>query len=245
MLSAALAVRGDRLPRPGSWPALAVLGFLAVGIGNGGVVWAEQTVPSGLAAVLVAAVPFWMVGVERLRSGHERLPTRKIVGLCVGFAGIVLLVWPELHLEGSPGFLHGVMATQLACVGWAIASSYTRQRKDESILGGAALQMLFAGMVLLGVGLAAGEWDRLAFSHRTLSALLYLIGVGSILGFSAYTYALMHLPTATVSLYAYVNPIIAVVLGSVLLSEPLTPRIAVAGGVVLTGMWLVSSARGR
>jgi drug/metabolite transporter (DMT)-like permease len=136
-----------------------------------------------------------------------------------------------------------VFATQLACVGWAIGSSYSRRReRDENVLAAAALQMLFGGLCLLLAGSALGEWTSLTFSGRTLSAVSYLVLAGSIAGFSAYAYALKHLPVAVVSLYAYVNPVIAVVLGTLVLGEPLNPRLAVAGACVLIGIALV---RGR
>src|SRR5256885_3463077 len=120
LLAIVLKLRGERLPRPPAWPSLLVLGTLLLGFGNGGVVWAEQTVPSGLAAVLVATCPFWMVGIDVLMPGGERLTIRRLIGLLVGFGGIVLLVWPEIHVGiAGRAFLNGVIASQIACVGWA------------------------------------------------------------------------------------------------------------------------------
>jgi len=206
-------------------------------------------VPSGLTAVLVAMSPFWMVGIDALMAGGEPLTMRRIAGLLIGFGGIVLLVWPELRAGGAArAFLGGVIATQVACAGWAIGSSYARRRgrghaREENVLATAALEMLFGGVVLLAASLALGEASRVVFAARSTSALVYLIVVGAIGGFSAYAYALKHLPVATVSLYAYVNPIIAVILGSLVLQEPFTPRIALAAGIVLAGSALVSRAR--
>ena len=236
----ALRIRGERIPPSSHWPALLLLGILLMGIGNGGVVWAEQTLPSGLTAVLVAAIPFWMVAVERFMKESDRLTRRRTIGLVIGFGGIVLLVWPELQFGGGRAFLYGVVATQLACLGWAIGSSYSRRRHaDENVLAAAALQMLFGGLSLSAIGVARGELSILAFSNRSVTALVYLIVAGSIAGFSAYAYALKYLPVATVSLYAYVNPVIAVILGTLILGEALSPRLAAAGGVVLLGMALV------
>jgi drug/metabolite transporter (DMT)-like permease len=128
----------------------------------------------------------------------------------------------------------------MACCGWAIGSSYARRRPvAENVLAAASIQMILAGAVLLAVGLAMGEWSRLSFNPRTLGALLYLVLAGSVIGYSSYAYALKHLPISTVSLYAYVNPIIAVLLGTIVLSEPLSPRIAIAGLIVVAGSWLV------
>ena len=245
LLATVLRMKGERLPARSEWPSLLVLGILLLGFGNGAVVYAQQSVPSGLTSVLVAAAPFWMVATERFVGGGERLTLARAAGLVVGFAGIVLLVWPELAASTGAdptgrSFLGGVLATQLACLGWAIGSSYSRRRQQsENVLAAASLQMLFAGLVLLALATLAGEWSGLTFTTRTTSALVYLILFGSIVGYSSYTYALKHLPMSTVSLYAYVNPVIAVLLGTVVLDEPLSPRIALAGAVVFLGSWLV------
>jgi len=240
-----LAIRREPLPRVRTWPGLSLLGVLLLGFGNGAVVWAEQTVPSGLTAVLIATVPFWMVGVESVVPGGERITLRRVLGLLVGFSGIVVLVWPELSFSKTDrGFLVGVLSTQIAGFGWALGSSYGRRRgradaRDESVLVTAAFEMLFGGFVLLVVGLVLGEWSRLAFTMRSSLALAHLIVFGAIAAFTAYAYALKHLPVATVSLYAYVNPIIALVLGTLLLHEPFSRRTIVAAGIVFSGMALV------
>ena len=240
LILAVMALRGERVPGRAEWPSLAMLGVLLIGFGNGGVVWAEQTLPSGLTAVLVAVIPFWMVGVEMLTGSTDPLTPRRIVGLLIGFAGIVLLVWPQLEVGAGRAFLLGVLATQLACLGWAIGSSYSRRRAPaENVLAVAAYQMLFGGLAMGLAGTLHGEWSHLAFTVRTGSAVGYLLVFGSIAGFSAYAYALKHLPIATVSLYAYVNPVIAVILGTLVLHEPMSPRLAVAGLVVLVGMGMV------
>jgi drug/metabolite transporter (DMT)-like permease len=245
LLILVLKLRGVPMPQRAEWPALAVLGILLLGFGNGAVVWAEQTVPSGLTAVLVATSPFWMVGIDALMPDGERLTLRRTLGLALGFCGIVMLVWPEIHVgEGGRTFLGGVISAQVACIGWAVGSSYARRRgrghaKEENVLASAAFEMLFGGIALLAVALLMHETTRLVFSPRSGGALLYLTFVGAIGGFSAYAYALKHLPVATVSLYAYVNPIIAVILGTLVLQEPLNARMAAAAAVVLAGIALV------
>jgi drug/metabolite transporter (DMT)-like permease len=242
LLIAILTLRGERLPSRRSWPSLAVLGILLLGFGNGAVVWAEQTVPSGLTAVLVAMCPFWMVGLEAFMPDGDPLTPRRVAGLLVGFAGIVTLVWPEVHVGGGGVFLGGVISTQIACVGWALGSTHARRRgHEENVLGAAAFEMLFGGVALLAAGTAIGEWRHLGFDPRTSAALAYLIVFGAVVGFSAYAYALKHLPVATVSLYAYANPIIAVLLGTIVLKEPFNLRMAIAAGIVLLGMALVRS----
>ena len=159
-----------------NWQPSVLLGILLLGFGNGGVVWAERTVSSGLTAVLVSTAPFWMVGIEALTPDGDALTRRHVVGLLVGFAGIVVLVWPEIHMGGSGRpFLGGVVAAQLACVGWAVGSTYARRHaREENVLATAAFEMLFGGLVLLALGSLRNEWAVFAFNTRTASALAYL-----------------------------------------------------------------------
>ncbi len=245
VLLAVLRARGVRVLPLAAWPSLAVLGILLLGFGNGAVVWAEQTIPSGLTAVLVSIVPFWMVGLETLVPGGDRLTARRGAGLLVGFAGVLLLVWPELGGGASRRLpLGGLITTQLACAGWAAGSSYARRRSRQEPAGGhrlaaSALQMLFGGLVLLMAGLLIGERPGLSITARSAGAVLYLIVFGSIGAYSAYMYALHHLPVATVSLYVYVNTLIAVVLGTLVLDEPFSWRIGAAAAIVLAGVALV------
>lgn len=240
---AVLAGRGEPMPSVRSWGPITVMGILLLGLGNGGVVWAEQYIPSGLTAVLIGTAPFWMVGIDALFPEGDALSARRIAGLAVGFGGIVLLVWPELAVGDSRhAFIVGLVSTQIACIGWALGSSYARKHAPhENVLTIAAFEMTFGGVALILAGTARGEFAHLAFTPKSAAALGYLIVFGAIVGFSAYAYALKHLPVATVSLYAYVNPVIAVILGTVLLGEPFTVRMAGAAAVVLTGMGMVRS----
>ncbi|HLG56836.1 MAG TPA: EamA family transporter [Vicinamibacterales bacterium] len=240
-----LLIRKEALPRFHAWGSIALSGFLLIIIGNGGVVWAEQYVASGLAAVLVAVVPFWNVLVEAVLPRGERLTIRALAGLIVGFVGIVILVWPEITLEGQDSrlFIAGLVALQIACFGWALGTAFTKRRATgASPLGAAAVQMVISGVIMIAIGTVAGEWSRLAFSTRSASALIYLTLIGSIVGYSAYVYALKYLPISQVSQYAYVNPLIAVGLGALLLGEPFTTRTIVAAVLVLVGIAVVRSA---
>jgi drug/metabolite transporter (DMT)-like permease len=242
ILAAVLPLLGQRLPPFRMWGSIAIIGFLMAVIGNGGVVWAQQFVASGLAAVVVAMVPFWSVIVEALLPNGERVTSRTMLGLVVGFLGIVVLVWPELTLGGQEGrqFVYGVVALQVACAGWALGTSYLKRNPTNgSPLGSLALQMILSGVMLIAIGTATGEWRQLSFTPRTLVAMAYLVLFGSLLGYTAYMYALRNLPVSTVSLYAYVNPVIAMVLGSVVLAEPFTFRIVVASVLVFAGIAIV------
>ena len=245
LLAAILRMRGHRLPGVQAWPTLAVVGFFMLAFGNGGVVLAEGWIPSGLTAVLIGTTPFWMLGVEALFSRQRVIHARQWIGVVVGFSGIVILVWPEITAGGAAGrnFVWGVVAVQAACAGWAIGSAYTKRHVLPSdILGSAAMQMIFGGASMLIVGTVLGEWPLLHFTSKTAAMFLYLTLAGSLVAFAAYSYALKHLDVAIVSLYTYVNPIIAVILGAILLGEPLHMRMIVAAAVILVGMAIV---RGR
>jgi drug/metabolite transporter (DMT)-like permease len=223
-----------------------VISFFMLVLGNGGVVWGEQFVPSGLTAVLIGTSPFWMVSVDAMVTPGRQLHVRQWLGLIVGFAGIVVLVWPDITAggRGGRGFALGVLSLQVACAGWAIGSSYTRRHvMPRDVLGSAALQMLFGGTLMLLVGGAMGEWPRIAFTHRTGLALGYLTVAGSVVAFAAYSYALRHLDVAIVSLYTYVNPIIAVALGTIVLGEAFHVRMLVAAGVIVAGVLIVGPKR--
>src|SRR4030095_9200544 len=172
LMIAAMLMGRQALPPVRAWPPLAILGALMLGFGNGGVVWAELTVASGLTAVLVAMSPFWMVGFDAVAPPRVPLTMRRTIGLVVGFSGIVLLVWPEIHVTGDRGVLVGVLASRIACAGWALCSLFSRRRghgeaKDESILATASYQMLFGGLCLLAAGASIGEGSRLPVTTWT------------------------------------------------------------------------------
>lgn len=242
VLAVITRARGESLPPPAAWRDLTIQGLLLLGLGNGGVNWAEQYVPSGLSAVIIATVPFFMLAVERLFPGGERITREAIVGLVVGFAGILLLVWPDLRMHDAAGsrFAWGVVSLQIACLGWAIGSSYSKRHKHGgSVLGSTSIQMLAGGVAMLAVGLATGEAAQVHLTPKGVSAIAYLIVAGSLAGFVSYIHALKHLPVALVSIYAYVNPLIAVVLGALVASEPFDLRTVAAMAIVFLGIALV------
>ena len=242
LLAGYILARGETLPPPSRWGGIILLGFLMLGLGNGGVVVAEQWVPSGLAAVMIATNPFWMAAVEAFLPDGERLRANIVAGLVIGFSGILVLVWPDLTLgaAGRRGFLAGVIALQIASLGWSLGSAYSRRHaRNDNVLGTTAYQMLAGGLIMTAAGTILGEWPHLYFTTRTAIALVYLSTFGAVGGFVAYTYALRHLPVSFVSLYAYINPVIAVALGVLLLHESFDSRMAVAAALVFAGVAVV------
>jgi drug/metabolite transporter (DMT)-like permease len=246
VMSALMLATGRGLPRPALWGPLLLLGFLMNVVGNGFVVYAQQYVASGLTAVLIATTPFWSALIERLLPSGERFSRRALTGLGLGFTGIVILVWPEMTNGGAGGraFIVGVIAIQLACVGWVIGTSYARRHElGDNPFRSTALQMVFSGTMLLTAATINGDWSHLSFTPRTIVAMLYLSIAGSLVAYSAYIYAIQHLPLSLVSLYAYINPMIAVTLGTLLLSEPFSTRIGISAALVLAGTWIVGKAK--
>ena len=244
ILAAALRIRGIKLPGRESWAGHFLLGLSMIGFGNGCLVWAQQFVPSGVAAVLVSVIPFWMIGVEAFMPHGEQVRGRQIFGLLLGFGGILLLT--RASMDGSsttPQFLLGVGMTQMSCVGWAVGSAYAkRHKREENLFAATAMQIMFGGIILMLVATVTGEWAQVAPTPRSLLAVVYLVVVGTFVGYVSYVYALKHLPVSIVSLYAYVNPVIAVLLGALLLRERFSARMAVAVAIIFAAMLIVRSA---
>ena len=247
ILGAIVLGRGASLPSRDSWPGHALLGFLMLGVGNGALVTAEQWVPSGMAAVMGAATPFWMIGVEALLPSGERIRRLQLAGLVLGFSGLVLLATARSALTGTalPHFLYGAMLIQLSCCGWALGSAYSkRHARHENAFGAAAMQMVFGGIMLLMVGTALGEFRNFHLTARGVGAWVYLIVFGALIGYASYNYALKYLPVATVSLYAFITPVLAVILGAVVMAEPFTVRMAAAIAIIFAGMLVVRRSAG-
>jgi drug/metabolite transporter (DMT)-like permease len=228
------------------WRTAFVTGCLLLAVGNGTVSWAEQTVPSGIAALLVATVSLWMVLADWIRPGGMRPSPRVFAGLLLGFAGMALLVGPR-HL-GHSERIDPVGAGALigASLAWAAGSIYSRHHPlPRSPLLGAGMQTLCGGAILCLFALFIGElkdFHLASVTMRSWMALLYLLNLGSAVGFSAYVYILKHSTAARVATYAFVNPVVALFLGWFLASEPLSLRTAVASGIILTAVLLVITA---
>jgi drug/metabolite transporter (DMT)-like permease len=236
---------GDPLPTGVEWRSAATVGiFLLVG-GNGGVVWASQFIPSSLAALLVATVPLWMVAMDSARPSKQKPSVRAIIGILIGFCGVVLLI---RFAAGDDAFfnLFGATAVLFASLSWAVGSLYARSAKlPESQLLATGMEMFAGGVALLLIATAVGEWHRLdisTVSSRSALALAYLTVVGSA-AFVAYAWLLRVAPTPLVSTYAYVNPLVAVLLGYFLAGEPMTARTLFSAGLIIGSVVLVSAPK--
>jgi len=230
----------------------AVSGLLLLVGGNFVLVWAEKTVPSGLAALLVATVPFWMAGIECFRRGGERPGVLGWSGIAIGFVGVVCLIAPEMGQGASlasGGKLLGEIGILLCSGLWALGSIYGKHAPlPRNPLVSTAYQMLFGGAALTLIGLASGElaeWNASAVTKEGALALLYLITAGSCLGFTAYAWLLKNAPAAKVATYAYVNPAVALLLGALLLDEEVGGVAMLGTAIILTGVALVSRDKVR
>jgi drug/metabolite transporter (DMT)-like permease len=233
-------------PTPIQWRTAIITGLLLLLLGNGGVCLSERTVPSGVAALLVAMVSFWMVLLDWLRPGGLRPLPRVVAGLVLGFGGLVLLVGPA-HLGGSERVNPiGAGILLVASFAWACGSIYSKHGElPQSPLLGVAMQSIVGGAALWVVGLLAGEGRQLhlgAVSARSWIALAYLMVFGSGLGFTAYVYLLKKSSAARVGTYAFVNPVVALLLGWLGAGEAITLRTALAAAVILTAVLLVITA---
>jgi drug/metabolite transporter (DMT)-like permease len=222
------------------------IGVLLLTGGNVGVAWAEETVPSGLAALLAAAVPLWVAIVETLILRGERLLKKGIAGLFMGIAGLVVLLWPKLMSPetGGHGVLVGAGILMFAALSWAVGSIVSR-RSDLKVdaFSATAWEMLLAGIVNLVISLSLGDQHRVVWTTRGVSALAYLVVAGSWIGFTAYIWLLNHVPTAKVATYAYVNPIVAVFLGWLILHESVDAYTLAGAVVIVASVWLVNTSK--
>ena len=239
--------RGAARPSRIHWRnAIIAGGFLLVG-GNGAVVWAEQFVPSGMTALLVSILPFWLVIIEWVRPPQRRPAAAVLIGLIVGFIGIVVLVGPgNLGGHGDVRPI-GAVVLILGSLSWAIGSFFSRDADlPQSGLLTTGMEMLGGGALMLVVGALSGEMTHFDISRvSTASAigLLYLVTFGSLLGFTSYIWLLDKVSPARLGTYAYVNPIVAVILGWAIASERLSFRTAVAAAIVICAVALITTAR--
>ena len=235
---------GDRLGKP-QWKAAALVGLGLVAGGNGVVVLAERTVPSGLMSLVIALVPLWMALVDRVILRH-RVGGLTSFGLVLGFAGAAMLIGTSALDSTAP--LSGLLVGVLATLSWTSASLYSRNAPlPKRPLVGAGMEMMIGGAICVVGGVVRGELSLLHpsdFSGASLLALLYLITIGSWVGFTSYVWLLRNARTSLVSTYAYVNPVVAVFLGWLILDETITSRMIAAGAIVIIAVAIIISTGG-
>jgi drug/metabolite transporter (DMT)-like permease len=248
LLYAGRRIRGDGAPSRLEWRSAAIIGILLLVGGNGGVVWAEQWVVSGVTALLVGTAPLWMILIDVLHPAGRRPSRWAILGLVFGFVGIGVLIGPpQTGSHGGNVDLIGAVVLILASLSWAMGSLYSRQAPlPSSPLLGTAMEMLAGGAGLFLLGILTGEFHQLNLANISVRSLMgwgYLIVFGSWIGLTSYTWLLRAAPTPLVSTYAYVNPVVAVFLGHFLGAEPLTFQMLIAATIVVGSVALTTITR--
>lgn len=240
LMTILLNLRHYKLPGLKDLKHLAIVGILLLGIANGLVVVAEQWLPSGLTALILSTLPFWVVGMEYFLPERPKINLLIISGLALGTAGVVLIFARDLDIALDTNILLGGICLLGAVIAWSAGSIYWKYKKTEvRPMMGASIQMLIAGILQTALGLILGEQNGLHLTQNGVFALGYLIVFGSILGYAAYIYSITNLPLSLVSTYAYINPVIAIMLGWYFLDEPLTITVFMASGLILIGVALV------
>ena len=242
LLYAFARARVRAAPSRAEWRDAIIAGGLMLALGNGGVTWAEQAIPSGVTALLVALTPLWMVLFDWLRPGGVRPRPFVLAGLAVGFVGVALLAQGHGEHRG-PAYDWGIAALMMASIGWAAGSIFNRQaRKPVSPLLGVAMQMIAGGTLMLGFAAVRGEAAQFSFDRITPSsagAWLYLTVFGSLVGYTCYVWLLHASTPARVATYAYVNPFIAVLLGCTIGHETFSHELLVAGALIIAAVVLI------
>jgi drug/metabolite transporter (DMT)-like permease len=232
------------------WPTLQELKriiatglFIFVG-GNLFLVLAEQSVTSGMAALVNSSFPIWIVLITRIWNPEERISNLSIIGILVGFVGQWLIFYEQLFLLSNGAYFLGFVLLFIGLINGALGSVYMKKFpvKINSVLN-AGLQMMICGSITTIIGLLIGEGKKISFDPTGWYALFYLVVAGSILGYSLFVYAMDRLPATIVSVYAYINPIVAIWLGLVILNEPISTKTLIAIGITLIGVFIVNKGR--
>ncbi|HEX7014586.1 MAG TPA: EamA family transporter [Cyclobacteriaceae bacterium] len=241
LITLLLVGRKAKLP---SWRDIryqAIAGFFMISMGNGLVAWAEVHIPSGIAAVICSLVPVIVILINLSVNTGERPNIPIVVGAALGFAGISMIFAEDLSLFSNTGYLLGIIVTFMAVIAWAGGSIWLKQiRTKTDLLMNVGIQMFSGGIWLIPFSLAFDDPSAVTWTTEVTLPMLYLILFGSIIAFSCYLYALRHLPMTIVSLYAYVNPIIAVILGWLILDEKLNATMGVAILLTIAGIYIVN-----
>jgi len=248
LMLAYCAVRGRRIGYSTRqlWH-MAVVGTLLLMGGNLTLSFAEQVVPSGLAALLIAVTPLWFLVLDSWLLGHHHISSRGVIGLALGILGMVVLLWPKLTSSGSLGHreLWFSLSLLAGSFSWALGSVLSKKwhSSDLDPISSTAWQVIFAGVANLIFAILAGDFSRVVWTARGVGAVLYLVVGGSWIGYTSYIWLLRHAPSSKVSTYAYVNPVVAVFLGWLVLHEPIDRYILLGSAIVIASVILVTSAK--
>ena len=237
-----LAIKAP-LPKGKEWKPILILSLLNFILSNGLSTWGVKHISAGLAAIMGAIFPLWLV-VIGLFSSKSRMPLKAIVGLLLGFGGVCIIFYEHLHDFLQPDFRFGILLSLLATWSWAFATLYTKkQAANFNPYFSLGIQMLISGTILTGMTNAIGiAIPMTQIPWQSYAVISYMVLMGSVFSFICYLYALQHLPTEQASIYAYVNPIVALLLGALLFGEKITVFILAGGAVALLGVWLVNKA---
>jgi drug/metabolite transporter (DMT)-like permease len=229
-------------PKVKQWGTILMLSFLNFMLSNGLSTWGVKYISSGLGAIIGAIFPLWIV-IITLFDG-KKLPQKEILGLVLGFGGVCIIFYDHLQDFMIADFRFGIIISVIATMSWALGSLYTKKHAANfNPYFSLGLQMLISSAALFGVSSATGNTVSLAdIPASSWGAIAYLVIIGSMLTFIAYIYSLQRLPTSLASLYAYINPVVAVLLGAVIFHEKLNIYIAIGGAVTITGVYLVNEA---
>jgi len=237
--------KGKAWPRGQEWGPILILSFLNFMISNGFSTWGVKYISAGLGSIIGSIFPLWLVIIGLFSS--QKMPAKAILGIVIGFTGICVIFYEHLDDFFNPDFTFGIIISLIATWSWAFGTLYTKkQAASFNPYFSLGLQMVISGIASYGISIASGIARPLSeISWQSWTAIGYLAIFGSVISFIAYLYALQRLPTEQVSIYAYINPIVAVILGSIIFNEKLTVFLAIGGAITLAGVYLVNQVYRR